>query len=280
MPTKMNYLEFSFKITPLQPFQEILIHELGEIGFESFTVEEEIVNAYIAQADFKQEALDELYLFSQEGVTLSYEQKLIPQQNWNAEWEKNFPKVVIDDYCEVIAPFHEPSAGVKHHIHIEPKMSFGTGHHDTTFMMMQLMRTLNISGKRVMDMGCGTGVLAILAYLEGAAKVSAVDIDEWAYENTIENCQRNSSESIEVIKGGAEQVNGHIFDVFIANINRNILLRDLPTYVNAMTEGADLLLSGFFTTDVEQLDKKLIELGLTKVTDKTRDNWCALHYKK
>ncbi len=276
----MNYLEFSFKIAPVNPFQEILIHELGEIGFESFTVEEDTVNAYITEADFNQQLLDELYLFSQDDVTLTYEQKVIPQQNWNAEWEKNFPKVVVDDYCEVIAPFHEPSTDVKYHIHIEPKMSFGTGHHDTTFMMMQLMRTIDLSGKRVMDMGCGTGVLAILAHLEGAAAIAAVDIDEWAYENTIENCQRNSAESIEVKKGGAEQVNGNIFDIFIANINRNILLRDLPTYVNSMAEGADLLLSGFFTTDVDHLHEKLAELGLAKVTDRTRDNWCALHYKK
>jgi ribosomal protein L11 methyltransferase len=276
----MNYLEFKFKIEPVNPFQDILIYELGNIGFESFTQDEQEVMAYIAECEFNKESLDELYLFTQEGVSLSYQTTSIPQQNWNAEWERNFPKVTVDDYCEIIAPFHEPSDAVKFQIHIEPKMSFGTGHHDTTFMMMQLMRTLDIKGKRVMDMGCGTGVLAILAFLEEAKQIVAVDIDDWAYENTIENCERNNSPSIEIHKGGADKIGASIFDIFIANINRNILLRDLDTYVKSMAVGADLLLSGFFVTDFDQMHQKLMALGLTQVKKVDRNNWCALHYKK
>tara|TARA_R110002049_G_scaffold278391_6_gene457188 strand:+ start:13173 stop:14003 length:831 start_codon:yes stop_codon:yes gene_type:complete len=276
----MNYLEFKFKIEPVNPFQDILIYELGNIGFESFTQDEEEVIGYIAEAEFNKAQLDDLYLFTQDEVTLTYQTNSIPQQNWNAEWERNFPKVTVDDYCEIIAPFHEPSKEVKFQIHIEPKMSFGTGHHDTTFMMIQLMRTLNLKDKRVMDMGCGTGVLAILAYLEGARKIVAVDIDEWAYENTIENCERNNAQSIEIHKGGVDKIGGNVFDTFIANINRNILLRDLESYVKSMVEGADLLLSGFFVTDFDQMDTKLTSLGLKKVNKIERNNWCAMHYKK
>lgn len=277
----MNYLEFKFTIEPSVPFQEILIYELGEIGFESFTEDESGLNAYIPETDFSKAALEELYLFKMEDeLSLSYKMNSIPQQNWNAEWEKNFAKVTVDDYCEIIAPFHEASTNTKFQILIEPKMSFGTGHHDTTYMMMQLMRTLEIKDKRVMDMGCGTGVLAILAFLKEAKHVVAVDIDEWAYENTVENCERNKANTIEVHQGGAEKVNGNVFDIFIANINRNILLRDLEIYANSMDDGADLLLSGFFVTDFDQMHEKLSSLGLTMKNKIERNNWCALHYKK
>ncbi|MBR9831166.1 50S ribosomal protein L11 methyltransferase [bacterium] len=276
----MNYLEFKFKVSPLVPYQEILMYELGEMGFESFTEESDGLNAYIAEDEFSEDQLSELYLFTDDSVQISFEKQLIPQQNWNAEWERSFPKVTVDDYCEIIAPFHEKSTDCEFSILIEPKMSFGTGHHDTTFMMMQLMRQLDLSDKLVMDMGCGTGVLAILAKLEGASGVTAVDIDDWAFENTLENIERNNVSEIEVLKGGAEKAKGKSYDVFIANINRNILMRDLPAYAETMKTGADLLLSGFFITDFEQLDQKLKELGFSKVNKVQRNNWCALHYKK
>jgi ribosomal protein L11 methyltransferase len=276
----MNYLEFKFKVSPLVPYQEILMYELGEMGFESFTEESDGLNAYITEDAFSEESLKELYLFADENVQITFEKQLIPQQNWNAEWERNFPKVTVDDYCEIIAPFHDKSTDCEFSILIEPKMSFGTGHHDTTFMMIQLMRQLELKDKKVMDMGCGTGVLAILAKFEEASIVTAVDIDDWAYENTLENVERNKTTEIEVLQGGAEQAKGKMFDVFIANINRNILLRDLPTYSESMNKGADLLLSGFFVTDFEHLDQKLKELGLSQINKIERNNWCALHYKK
>jgi len=276
----MNYIEFKFKVNPLVPYQEILMYELGELGFESFTEEADGLNAYISENEFSEERFNELYLFADESVQISFEKLLIPQQNWNAEWEKSFPKVSVDDYCEIIAPFHEKSTDCEFSILIEPKMSFGTGHHDTTFMMIQLMRQLELKDKKVMDMGCGTGVLAILAKLEGASTVTAVDIDDWAYENTLENIERNNTSEIEVLQGGAEQAKGKEYEVFIANINRNILLRDLPVYSESMSSGAELLLSGFFVTDFEHLDLKLKELGFSQLNKIERNNWCALHYKK
>ncbi len=276
----MNYLEIQFELSPMEIYKDILIYELGEIGFESFMEEENLIKAYINETDFDELQLKNIYLFSLEDATISYQITKIPPQNWNAEWEKNFPKVQVNAFCEIIAPFHEVDSSIKHSILIEPKMSFGTGHHDTTYMIISLMEVMVFKNKAILDMGCGTGVLAILAHALQANPIVAIDIDEWAYENTLENMDRNNAESIVVSKGGAEQIGNQKFDIILANINRNILLNDMESYVNALNPKGEILLSGFFVTDFEQLNQKLESLNMKKLNKIERNNWCALHYIK
>lgn len=276
----MNYLEIKFNIQAFDLYKDVLIYELGEIGFESFTEENNQINAYINENDFDENQLKQIYLFDMDDVSIQYQITKIPQQNWNAEWEKNFPKVQVNAFCEIIAPFHQADSSIKHSIIIEPKMSFGTGHHDTTYMIISLMESLDFKDKSVLDMGCGTGVLAILAQKLHAKHIVAIDIDEWAFENTLENIDRNDAESIIVYQGGAEQIADQKFDFILANINRNILLNDMEVYEAALNNNGEILLSGFFVTDFEILNQKLESLNLKKINQIERNNWCALHYAK
>lgn len=197
--------------------------------------------------------------------------------NWNEEWEKNFEPIDVDGKCHVRAPFH-PKTEAEFDIVIEPKMSFGTGHHETTHMMIQHLLETDVTGLKTLDMGCGTAILAILAEMKGAKPIDAIDIDNWCYLNSIENAQRNNCKEISVYEGEASLLNGKNYDLIIANINRNILLNDMQAYVNCLNKGGILLLSGFYNEDIPFIDAACTEKGLTYVKKLERNNWVSLKY--
>lgn len=273
----MNYLEFKFVVEPPQPASEILIAELGMAGFESFVEHEDGITAYIPAEEYEADIMAGIQVLSSNEFDISYTSKEIEQVNWNEEWEKNFHPILVDDTCSVRAPFH-PQPDVKYDIVIEPKMSFGTGHHATTHMMIQFLLKNDLKDKKVLDMGCGTGVLAIVAEKRGANTVDAVDIDNWCYQNTLENVERNNCTSISVYEGGAEVLKDRKYDSIIANINRNILLEDMNVYNESLENGGELYLSGFYTEDIPVIRKECEKYGLKFAESLERDNWVALRF--
>lgn len=280
------YLGYTFTIFPRDPATEILIAELGYAGFESFTEITEGVIAYVQ----KQEAfpdgnvvfdalLKDIYILTSKEFTITYSAQEIEQINWNEEWEKNFEAIEVDGKCAVRAPFHEKTQ-MAYDIVIEPKMSFGTGHHETTHMMIKHLLKLDIEGKKSLDMGCGTGVLAILAEMRGAGPIDAIDIDNWCYLNTLENVARNHCKQITTYQGEATLLRDKNYELIIANINRNILLQDIMVYASCLCEDGVLLLSGFYTEDIPLISEKCNEHGLYFVSNYERNNWVACKFEK
>ncbi|MCL2412633.1 MAG: 50S ribosomal protein L11 methyltransferase [Bacteroidales bacterium] len=262
-----------------EPMQtEILIAQLGELGFDSFVENPNELLAYSPSEIFSEG--DVFSLIKSSPNIDNFSVKNIEEQNWNAVWESSYEPVRFGDFCNIRAPFHEPVSGMKFDLIIEPKMSFGTAHHETTSLMIEWLKTEPVEGKRVLDMGCGTGVLAILAKKLGAKFVEAIDNDEWAFENTKENILRNETPEISVELGDAENLNGKNFDVIIANINRNILIRDMPMYVKTMSKNAVILLSGFYKSDLDAVSKSCIENGLQYVSHLEKNNWVAAKFVK
>ena len=275
-----TYLEYHFKVNPPQPWTEILIAELGELGFESFVEQEDGVKAYIQKGDWNEGILDGVFVLSSSEVEIEHTFKEIAQVNWNAEWEKNFDPIVVDDTCAVRAPFHK-AYNVPYEIIIEPKMSFGTGHHETTFMILSYLLKHDLEQQTVLDMGCGTSVLAILAEMRGAGRVDAIDIDEWCVENSEENIQHNNCKNIKVQLGDASAIpSQETYDTIIANINRNILLTDMPVYERALKKGGTLFLSGFYQNDLPLISEACEKLGLSLVDSKERNEWIAAQFVK
>ena len=272
-----NYLEFKFKIEPLQPASEILVAELGYLGFESFVEEEDGLTAYIPAEEYEDDLLAGVHILQSDEFQITYSKGEIEQVNWNEEWEKNFSPIMVDDICSVRAPFH-PELDTEFDIVIEPKMSFGTGHHATTHMMIQHILKNDWNDKAVLDMGCGTGVLAILASMKGAKFVDAIDIDNWCYQNTLENVGRNDCDNINVEEGGAELLQDRKYDMILANINRNILLRDLPIYKDCLNNGGNLFLSGFYEEDIPVIKEACQKLGLNYIEHIERSNWVAVKF--
>ena len=271
------YIEYNFTFSPKEPISEILIAELGNVGFESFVETENGVTAYIQKTDWNAEILADVFVLNSDEFSIEYNQNEVPQTNWNAEWEKNFEPIQVDDLVSIRAPFHE-NPNLKYDIVIEPKMSFGTGHHETTHMMVQHLLQLDLENKKVLDMGCGTGILAIFAEMKGAKPLDAIDIDNWCYENSVENVTRNNCENISVYEGDATLLVDKKYDVIIANINRNILLMDMKVYTNCLQEGGILLLSGFYEQDIPVIDAEVIKHGLKLEKFIQRNNWVALKY--
>ncbi|MDH6533534.1 50S ribosomal protein L11 methyltransferase [Parabacteroides sp. 52] len=282
----MNYQEVTFTyISPLELeiINDILAAELGEIGFESFTTHEKGLTAYIAQKEYNQPALDKkLAAFPLEGVEIRYEAEMIEGQDWNEEWEKNYFKPIrIGKDCIIRASFHPEEPGYTYPITIDPKMAFGTGNHETTYLMIHEMLPLDLQGKRVLDMGCGTAVLAILARLKGAQRVVAIDIDEWAYDNALENIRLNDTEDIEVILGGAEQIPASAsFDIIFANINRNILLNDMHLYADHMEKEGLLFMSGFYEEDIPLIEAECQRHQLRLLAVAQKHQWVAIRTQK
>lgn len=274
----MNYIEYIFKVEPREPGTEILIAELGYAGFESFVETEEGVTAYIQKDDWNENILGDIEILKSEEFKISFQTSEIEQVNWNLEWEKNFDPIEVDSICTVRAPFH-PKRNLDYEIVIEPKMSFGTGHHETTFMMLQFVLENNFNGKSVLDMGCGTAVLAILAEMRGATKIDAIDIDEWCFENSEENIQRNNCKNISVKLGGADLLLGMKYDIIIANINRNILLNDMKSYRDCLNPNGELYLSGFYNEDLPIITETCNKLGLDFVENKEKNRWVAAKFK-
>lgn len=266
----MDYQGLIFKISPLFPARDILTARLAEIGFESFVESEDGLEAYIPQNDYNKEEVLQIKELNSSEWSISFEEKSFEDQNWNATWEATFQAIEVGEFVRVRAPFHEEKQGFSHEVLIQPQMSFGTGHHQTTYLIMKNMADLDYKEKEVLDMGCGTGILAILAEKLGAKKIDAIDIDPWSFQNTQENIELNGSKEIQAILGGVEAIPDRKYDVIIANINRNILQAQLPRYAEAMKVGASLYLSGFFETDVPILQEQTASLGIQmkKVDDK------------
>jgi len=260
------YLGYNFKVDPLQPATEILIAELGYAGFESFVETEEGVIAYIQKEEWNENILEDIYILNSDEFKITFDFNEIEQTNWNEEWEKNFNPIIVDDLVSVRAPFHE-KPDTKFDLIIEPKMSFGTGHHETTHMMIQHILRNDFKNKSVLDMGCGTGVLAILAEKVGATKLDAIDIDNWCYFNSIENVERNDCSNISVYEGDVTLLEGKKYDSIIANINRNILLSDIGSYAKCLNPNGTLFLSGFYEEDIpiikEECNKHMLKLNET-----------------
>lgn len=273
------YIEYNFTVQPKEPGTEILIAELGEAGFESFVENENGVTAYIQKNDWKPTVLDAIFILNSNEFQIAHTFIEVAQTNWNAEWEKNFSPIQVSDLVSIRAPFH-PNPNLKYDIVIEPKMSFGTGHHETTHMMVQHLLNLNLIDKKVLDMGCGTGILAIFAEMKGAKPLDAIDIDNWCYENSIENIARNNCKHISVFEGDAALLKDKKYDVIIANINRNILLMDMQVYTNCLNENGVLLLSGFYKEDIKIIDEAVVKYNLKLDSFIEKNNWVALKYYK
>jgi len=272
------YIEIDCKVTPVEPWADLLIAALGAIGYESFENTDSGFLAYVALADYDAQTTAEVFDTYQEHCAVNFSTKEIAATNWNADWEKNFSPITVGDRIHVRAPFHA-ATDTEYDIVIEPKMSFGTGHHQTTYLMLEHLLELEINDQDVLDMGSGTAVLAIMACKRGARNATAIDIDAWCGENGLENAQRNGIDNIQVLVGTAEQLpKTPEFDLIIANINRNVLLGDMPAYVACLRPNGVVLLSGFYESDLEIISEKCKECGLVYQGHKTRDNWVAAKF--
>lgn len=276
----MNYIEINFTVEPQTPFQDILISELAEIGFESFEETDTELLAYIQEPLFDEKELSNLNSLNNKSVTINYSVKQIPAQNWNALWESNYDSVTIDNRCYIHAPFHPSMPEMEYEILIEPQMSFGTAHHETTANMISYLLEEEVSGKSFLDMGCGTAVLAILAHKKGASPVCAIDNDEWAYKNSIDNIAKNNTNDIQVFLGDAVLIEHKTFEIIFANINKNILLADMHYYAKSLNKNGLLFVSGFYQNDLADIQSKAELLGLKFISFKEKNNWVAAKFEK
>ena len=281
----MKYIQLSIKVTPCnETITDVLSFHLGDIGYDSFVATDNVLAAYIPEKDFLEEhlkntlhnlSIDLADLFKE--VKIDYEFKPIEDENWNKEWEKNYFKpLVLSNKCLVRSSFHQVDKSYDYEIVIDPKMAFGTGHHQTTYLMLQEILKLDLTNKTVLDIGCGTAVLAILASLKGAKHVVAIDFDEWAYENAKENVLLNDITNVDVRLGEIDLVANEKFDFIFANINRNILLQGIEHYATSMKKGAILIMSGFYSEDVEDLKLECKKHNLSYQKTEQKDNWCAV----
>ena len=275
----MNYHKLKFTLDPLLPAREILYADLDQLNFESIVDTADGVEAYIQEGQLNLDDLNVLMIHNLPGLKAEFSHEIIEQQNWNALWESQFEPITINENCIIRAPFHE-APDVEYDIIISPKMSFGTGHHETTFLISERLFNLDLEGVSVMDMGCGTGVLAIIAKKLGAGYTEGIDIENWAYQNSVENALMNNILNIIFIEGDARLLGERKFDLFIANINRNILSEDMPKYADSMNDGGTLLLSGFYNTDVEVLKQRGEECGLKFVNSTSKNNWALIQLEK
>lgn len=276
----MNYIELSISVEPKELGSDILIAKLAEIGFESFVGSEDGFDAYILEREYAAAAVNVLLDSFSETLTIRTTSKVIPRKNWNEEWESNFQPIEVSGKCSIRAPFHEVKSGFDYNIIIEPKMSFGTGHHQTTQLMIQKLMQLSVKEKSLLDMGCGTGVLAILASMMGASPVTAIDIDDWSYENSVENVERNNRDNVFVHKGDIQKIAGKLFYTILANINKNVLLADMISYFKSLEDDGSIVLSGFFDTDVDDIKKEASKIGLKFESMLLNEQWALLHFTK
>lgn len=279
-----DYTKVKFTVTPNEEYAtDILASMLAEVGFESFVPTEEGVEAYVPQALYDADAISSVVeTFPLDGFGITYDSEFIEGEDWNAEWEKNyFQPIVLGEDCVIHSTFHKDIPKARYDILIDPKMAFGTGYHQTTCHMLRAILASDMTGKSVLDMGCGTALLAILARKHGATDVVAIDIDEFAYENAKENIVLNGTPDIEVRLGGAEAIKeDDCFDFVIANINRNILLMDMVNYTRCMHPGSQIFISGFYTDDMEILKEEATKHGL-RFIDYAEDNrWAMMRFIK
>ena len=276
----MEYTEIDIRLKPVVPFADILVAKLNEIEFESYCEDEYGVKAYLQTHLLDEIAVKEIINEVANLCELSFTITKVKQENWNKKWENNFEPVHINDKCVIRAHFHAAFPDIEHEIIITPKMSFGTGHHETTSLVMNEMFGIDFIDKSVLDMGSGTGVLAILAAKLGATSLIGIDFDEWAYENAVENAEINAISTISFINGDANAIGDATFDIILANINRNIILQDIATYVKAMNIKSEIIFSGFLKEDIPLILEKSEQLGLELVVSKHKNKWQMLHLKK
>ena len=273
----MHFFELAIEVNP--DFSEILMAELAELGFDSFTEEPTGLNAYVEDVQFQEAATKQLLEQYAAKTPLLYTINGIERKNWNAEWEANFEPIVIAKNIYVRADFHPEGVGFDHEIIITPKMSFGTGHHETTSMVLEHQLSINHQQKTVLDIGCGTGILAILAAQLGAKKVDAFDIDEWSVENSRENFELNNV-SISVRQGIIQDQPTAKYDILLANINRNILIDQIPLYVDFMAEESVIVVSGFYEKDIADIENVATANGLQKTATLTKNNWASVVFER
>jgi len=274
----MDYIELDIELKTLTPWREVILSDLAVVGFESFIETKSGLKGYINVNDFSDDML--LILGNYKSHILSYEINTIKDENWNAKWEENFDPVFVEDKLAIIAPFHQGDYNQDLIVKIQPQMSFGTGHHQTTWLASRKLFKLDLKGKKVLDMGTGTGVLAIVAEKLGANSIFAPDIDKWSYNNATENVELNNCTKIEVALGGDELLTGKEFDIIIANINKNILIQHFPIYANAIKSGGIMLNSGFFTTDQSDLITAAEKCGFVFESIESKDEWALLEFIK
>ena len=276
---KSCYIVFKFVIAPVYPGNEILVAQLSNLGFEGFIEKSDGIEAYIMDKYYKESLLEEVQILRNTKFSIQFSFKKDEPINWNSKWESSYDPVIVNNKCIVKAPFHQ-TFGYDYEIIIHPKMSFGTGHHETTNMMIQLILDNQLLNKSILDVGCGTAILSILAEKRGAQSIHAVDIDEWSYENSLENIKLNKCKKINIFKGDIYLVKHKKFDVIMANINRNILLEQIPQYVSCLNDDGFLFLSGFFEDDVSKFKLKIASLNLTLCSKISKNGWVAIKLKK
>ncbi|WP_276803635.1 50S ribosomal protein L11 methyltransferase [Odoribacter laneus] len=282
----MDYTAINFNITPFsEEIADILIATMSSIGYEGFQYTDTGFTAYITCEQFEEERIQKLEILQSLAVDyqIDWNFSVLQDRDWNLEWEKNFTPIVVDNRILIRAGFHPTIPGIDYDIIIEPKMSFGTGHHPTTTLMLETLLDFSgqMKGKRVLDMGCGTGILSILAAKLGASTVTGIDIDEWSYRNARENIENNQLQNIQIKIGNAGLLEKEKeFDFILANINRNILLTDMPFYERCLKDGGILIMSGFYTHDLPSIRQKAAELGMTYGDQKMKQNWVAVSFTK
>ena len=279
----MDYFEIKITFIQPEPWKEIFTSLMADGGCDSFAdgENEHTLLCYISEVAYNPSQIKDILENHDYQTQIQYQIEKIKAQNWNKLWESNYESVLINERCYIRAPFHESNQNAEYEIIIEPKMSFGTAHHETTSLMIEYILDEPLEGKKVLDMGAGTGILAILTYKKGAFPVMAVDNDEWAYLNNIENNAKNNTEKITVLQGDAHDITGNSFQVIFANINRNILLADMEIYAQTLEKEGMLFLSGFYTgEDLDKITDKCNLLGLNRISYKVKNNWCAAKFQK
>ena len=276
----MNYYACSFTNPENENLKDMFMELLGEIGFDSFMDTDEGFEAYCQEPALDENELNDIMQMEQFANVKLLKKELIPDQDWNATWEASYEPVIINEFCRIRAPFHKVEGSYKYDLVIEPKMSFGTAHHETTSQIIELMLQSDFTGLNLLDMGSGTGVLAILAKKLGSATTVAIDNDEWAYRNALDNIRLNDENDIIVELGDANSLKDRQFDIILANINRNILLRDMKEYVKCLVDGGKIFFSGFYEEDLVLIAKEAERLGLKYYNHVTKNNWTAAVFVK